>query len=83
MPFPLSASRPRWEIFCQVVDNFGDIGVCWRLAADLVSRGYGSVRLWVDDWAALRRINPDANAVVEALGGSVHGVELRDRKSVV
>ena len=56
MPFPLSASRPRWEIFCQVVDNFGDIGVCWRLAADLVSRGYGSVRLWVDDWAALRRI---------------------------
>lgn len=72
-----SSARPRWEIFCQVVDNFGDIGVCWRLAADLARRGYGSVRLWVDDWAALRRICAGANAVDEALGGSVQGVELR------
>ena len=77
MPFPLSASRPRWEICCQVVDNFGDIGVCWRLAADLARRGCGSVRLWVDDWAARRSICPDANVVDEALGGSVQGVELR------
>ncbi len=68
-----SAARPRWEIFCQVVDNFGDIGVCWRLAADLARRGCGSVRLWVDDWEVLRRICPDANRV----GGDVRGVELR------
>ncbi|MEP7099809.1 MAG: elongation factor P maturation arginine rhamnosyltransferase EarP, partial [Burkholderiales bacterium] len=24
-----------WDLFCRVIDNFGDIGVCWRLAADL------------------------------------------------
>ncbi|NLA88424.1 MAG: elongation factor P maturation arginine rhamnosyltransferase EarP, partial [Alcaligenaceae bacterium] len=23
------------DIFCRVVDNFGDIGVCWRLAQSL------------------------------------------------
>ena len=38
----------RWDIFCRVIDNFGDIGVCWRLAADLAARGH-TVRLWVDD----------------------------------
>lgn len=37
----------RWDIFCRVVDNLGDIGVCWRLAAELAARGE-SVRLWVD-----------------------------------
>ena len=25
----------RWDIFCRVIDNYGDVGVCWRLAADL------------------------------------------------
>ena len=42
----------RWDLFCRVVDNFGDIGVCWRLAADLAGRGH-AVRLWVDDPSAL------------------------------
>lgn len=72
-----SPARPRWEIFCQVVDNFGDIGVCWRLATDLARRGGGAVRLWVDEWEALRRICPAATAVDERAGGSVQGVELR------
>jgi uncharacterized repeat protein (TIGR03837 family) len=50
--------KPRWDIFCQVVDNFGDIGVCWRLARQL-SGEYGvAVRLWCDDLAALARLNP-------------------------
>ncbi|MBK7002359.1 MAG: elongation factor P maturation arginine rhamnosyltransferase EarP [Rhodoferax sp.] len=48
-----------WDIFCRVIDNFGDIGVCWRLAADLAGRGHG-VRLWVDDGAALRWMAPGA-----------------------
>ena len=48
-----------WDIFCKVVDNFGDIGVCWRLAADLASRGH-QVRLWVDDPAALAWMAPGA-----------------------
>ncbi|MCB1960381.1 MAG: elongation factor P maturation arginine rhamnosyltransferase EarP [Rhodocyclaceae bacterium] len=48
----------RWDIFCRVVDNFGDIGVCWRLARQLVHAHGRWVRLWVDDWASLRRIVP-------------------------
>ena len=36
-----------WDIFCRVIDNFGDAGVCWRLAADLVNRGE-RVRLFID-----------------------------------
>ena len=47
----------RWDLFCRVVDNFGDIGVCWRLAADLGARGE-RVRLWVDDASALRWMAP-------------------------
>ncbi len=48
-----------WDVFCQVIDNFGDIGVCWRLSADLASRGH-SVRLWVDDPSALQWMVPGA-----------------------
>ncbi|MFE1573862.1 elongation factor P maturation arginine rhamnosyltransferase EarP [Comamonas odontotermitis] len=51
------AHRPVWDIFCQVIDNFGDIGVCWRLAADLAQRGC-QVRLWVDDASALAWMAP-------------------------
>jgi uncharacterized repeat protein (TIGR03837 family) len=47
----------QWDVFCRVVDNFGDIGVCWRLAADLASRGE-PVRLWVDDASALGWMAP-------------------------
>ncbi len=25
----------RWDLFCAVVDNLGDIGVCWRMARQL------------------------------------------------
>ena len=41
-----------------MIDNFGDIGVCWRLASDLASRGH-AVRLWVDDASALDWMAPD------------------------
>ncbi len=46
-------------MFCQVIDNFGDIGVCWRLCADLAQRGH-TVRLWVDDSSALDWMAPGA-----------------------
>jgi len=45
----LTAPKPpclRWDIFCDVIDNFGDLGVCWRLAVQLAQRGQ-RVRLWV------------------------------------
>jgi len=40
-----------WDLFCKVVDNFGDIGVCWRLAHQLAAEYGIHVRLWVDDLA--------------------------------
>lgn len=51
-------SAPVWDIFCQVIDNHGDLGVCWRLARQLAGRGQ-RVRLWVDDARALRWMAPD------------------------
>ncbi|MEL3924516.1 elongation factor P maturation arginine rhamnosyltransferase EarP [Aeromonas enteropelogenes] len=48
-----------WDIFCAVVDNFGDIGVTWRLARQLQQEAGGTgVRLWVDDLASFARICP-------------------------
>ena len=45
-----------WDIFCRVIDNFGDIGVCWRLARQLQSEYPVQVRLWVDDLSSFQRI---------------------------
>jgi len=46
-----------WDVFCRVIDNFGDFGVCGRLCADLAERGH-TVRLWVDDASALTWMVP-------------------------
>lgn len=48
-----------WDVFCRVIDNFGDVGVCWRLCADLAQRGQ-RVRLWLDDVSALTWMAPGA-----------------------
>jgi uncharacterized repeat protein (TIGR03837 family) len=50
--------RKTWDIFCNVIDNYGDIGIAWRLARQLVSEHGIAVRLWVDDLEAFRRIWP-------------------------
>ncbi len=44
------------DIFCNVIDNYGDIGVCWRLARQLAHEHGMTVRLWVDDLASFRRL---------------------------
>ncbi|NGT16001.1 elongation factor P maturation arginine rhamnosyltransferase EarP [Achromobacter insolitus] len=46
------------DIFCRVVDNYGDIGVCWRLARRLAHGRGWDVRLWVDDLTSFARIQP-------------------------
>ena len=56
----------RWDIFCKVIDNWGDIGVCWRLACDLAARAE-TVRLWVDDPSALAWMAPDGCAGVSVV----------------
>ena len=58
--------RLQWDIFCKVIDNFGDIGVCWRLAGDLASRGH-RVRLWLDDASALAWMAPGGRTNVQVL----------------
>ena len=53
------------DIFCNVIDNYGDIGVCWRLARQLAN-GHGlAVRLWVDDLGSLAKLCPEADAGLE------------------
>jgi uncharacterized repeat protein (TIGR03837 family) len=58
-----SSPSLRWDIFCRVIDNHGDLGVCWRLCADLAQRGH-TVRLWVDDASALAWMAPQGCAGV-------------------
>ncbi len=55
-----------WDIFCRVIDNHGDLGVCWRLAEDLASRGQ-RVRLWVDEPSALAWMAPAGFPGVDVL----------------
>jgi len=54
----------RWDLFCRVIDNLGDAGVCWRLATDLAARGE-SVRLVIDDAAPLARLAPGGAPRIE------------------
>ena len=58
----------RWDIFCRVVDNYGDAGVAWRLARQLAREHAIAVRLYIDDRAVLERIAPAGE----------RGVEVRD-----
>ncbi len=58
------ALQLRWDIFCRVIDNFGDLGVCWRLACNLAQRGQ-TVRLWADDLSALAWMAPQGAPEVE------------------
>jgi len=61
MPPPLL-----WDLYCRVVDNHGDLGVCWRLARELGARGH-AVRLWCDDDSALAWMAPQGAPGVQAL----------------
>ena len=68
-------STPTWDIFCTVVDNFGDIGVSFRLARQLASEYTVAVRLWVDDLASLHKLCPELDPGLEVQ--FQHGVEVR------
>ncbi|MBC53008.1 MAG: elongation factor P maturation arginine rhamnosyltransferase EarP [Gammaproteobacteria bacterium] len=45
-----SCDHDTWLVFCTAIDNFGDIGVCWRLARQLVVEHEQQVVLYIDDW---------------------------------
>jgi len=67
MPEPaLRTSKPGWDLFCRVVDNYGDVGLCWRLAAELAERGQ-VLRLFIDDASALAWMAPVGHPGVQVL----------------
>jgi uncharacterized repeat protein (TIGR03837 family) len=53
------------DIFCTVVDNYGDIGVSWRLARQLAHEHGLAVRLWLDDLHTLQRLCPELDVGLE------------------
>ncbi|QYJ99825.1 elongation factor P maturation arginine rhamnosyltransferase EarP [Shewanella psychrotolerans] len=54
-------TQEHWDIFCTVVDNYGDIGVTWRLAKQLAREYLIAVNLWVDDLNSFSHILPTLN----------------------
>jgi uncharacterized repeat protein (TIGR03837 family) len=54
-----------WDLFCKVVDNFGDIGVCWRLAHQLATEHGIHIRLWVDDLALAQQFAGAGHAHIQ------------------
>jgi len=71
------------EIVCQVVDNYGDIAVVWRLAQALVEdlstghHGDWQVRILVDDLTAFRALNPSGNTGAVQVVPSLDAAALR------
>ena len=63
------------DIFCNVIDNYGDIGVCWRLARQLAQEHGLAVRLWVDDLSSLAKLCHEADAAQDIQ--HCRGVEVR------
>lgn len=59
------ASNIACDIFCAVIDNFGDIGVCWRLARQLASEHDWQVRLIVDDLKAFHALCPAVDPALD------------------
>ncbi len=73
------AEGERWDIFCRVVDNLGDVGVSWRLARSIAREHGKRVRLWLDDLTVLAKLRPEIDPAydIQALEG-VEVARLRD-----
>lgn len=62
------------DVFCRVVDNFGDIGVTWRLVRQLQREHHWSTRVWVDDLKIFQRLEARVN--VHALQQVIDHIEI-------
>ena len=62
------------DVFCRVVDNFGDIGVTWRLVRQLQREHNWSIRLWVDDLKSFQRL--EARVHLHALHQVIEHIEI-------
>ncbi|MBC3872782.1 elongation factor P maturation arginine rhamnosyltransferase EarP [Undibacterium flavidum] len=71
----LNSSTTSLALFCKVVDNFGDIGICWRLARQLEQEHHIAVTLWVDDLVSFKKICPELE--IETEQQSIHNIHIR------
>jgi uncharacterized repeat protein (TIGR03837 family) len=67
-------SAERWDLFCRVVDNYGDVGVSWRLARALAVEHGKRVRLFLDDLTVLAKMRPEIDPRYDIQ--SLDGVEV-------
>ena len=63
------------DVFCRVIDNYGDIGVAWRLVRQLQAEHDWKIRLWVDDLPSFQRIEP---RVTHAAQQHINDIEIID-----
>ncbi len=63
------------DVFCRVIDNYGDIGVTWRLVRQLCSDYGWQIRLWVDDLHSFQRIEP---RIAITSHQNINGIEIVD-----
>jgi uncharacterized repeat protein (TIGR03837 family) len=63
-----------WDVFCHVVDNYGDAAVCWRLAQRLAAENCAPARLWIDNLAVLHALRPEV--AIDQPKQSLGGVEI-------
>jgi hypothetical protein len=63
------------DVFCRVVDNYGDAAVCWRLASGLAAGEGFRVRLWIDRPEVLAALQPALDPAVDAQW--LDGVQVR------
>jgi uncharacterized repeat protein (TIGR03837 family) len=64
----------RWDIFCRVVDNFGDVAFAWRLARSIAREHRKPTRLWLDDLTVLAKLRPEIDAA--RASQALEGVEI-------
>lgn len=62
-------------MFCRVIDNLGDAGVCWRLARQLATEHGRRVVLYIDAPAVLARLLSAGASVDDLLAGRTTSVE--------
>ena len=63
----------RADVFCRVIDHFGDIGVAWRLVRQLQREHDWHIRLWVDDLKSFQRLEPSIALVAKQ---HLNGIEI-------
>lgn len=65
----------RFDVFCRVVDNFGDAGIALRLSRQLAAEHSGDVTLWIDDIGPLIALT--AGAIQRSIDQRHAGVRIR------